>query len=197
MFTATGFIVMWVAAVSTCTANAVESPPSPCGPTPSMFTAWPSSSSSLAPSGSSQRVPSARVAASFARCTHRSAVPPTPTPTMVGGQVLPPASSTQSITNVLTASTPSAGIAILSHELFSEPEPFGTISMTSASSSSEKSTLMIGTPRPQEVCSFTRVVGCTIEERNEYSRVERSQPRRMACFRATPSTSTPRPIHTL
>src|SRR5213076_742409 len=53
MFTATGFIVMWVAAVSTCTANAVESPPSPCGPTPSMFTAGPSSSSSLAPSGSS------------------------------------------------------------------------------------------------------------------------------------------------
>src|SRR5467141_2022880 len=153
MFTATGFIVMWVAAVSTCTANAVESPPSPCGPTPSMFTAWPSSSSSLAPSGSSQRVPSARVAASFARCTHRSAVPPTPTPTMVGGQVLPPASSTQSITNVLMASTPSAGTAILSHELFSEPEPFGTISITSASCSSEKSTLMIGTPRPHEVCS--------------------------------------------
>ena len=39
MFTATGFIVMCVAASSTCTANAVESPPRPCGPTPSLFTA--------------------------------------------------------------------------------------------------------------------------------------------------------------
>ena len=53
-----------------------------------------------------------------------------PTPTMVGGQVLPPASSTQSITKVLMAFTPSAGIAILSHELFSEPLPLGTISIT-------------------------------------------------------------------
>ena len=35
-----------------------------------------------------------------------------------------------------------------------------------------------------EVCSFTRVVGCTIEERNEYSRVERAQPRRIASFSA-------------
>ena len=35
MFTATGFIVMCVAAVSTCTAKDVESPPRPCGPTPS------------------------------------------------------------------------------------------------------------------------------------------------------------------
>src|SRR5690606_896324 len=42
MLTATGFIVMWVAASSPCTANAVESPPSPCGPTPSRFTAAPS-----------------------------------------------------------------------------------------------------------------------------------------------------------
>ena len=73
--------------------------------------------------------PSGRVAATLARCTHRSAVPPTPTPTIVGGQVLPPASSTQSTTKVLIASTPSAGIAIFSHELFSEPLPFGIISM--------------------------------------------------------------------
>ena len=39
MLTATGFMVMCVAATSTCTANAVESPPNPCGPTPNMFTA--------------------------------------------------------------------------------------------------------------------------------------------------------------
>ncbi len=65
--------------------------------------------SSFAPSASAQCVPSGRVAAILARCTHRSAVPPTPTPTIVGGQVLPPASSTQSTTKVLIASTPSAG----------------------------------------------------------------------------------------
>ena len=58
MFTATGFIVICVAAVSTCTANAVESPPRPCGPTPSEFTACSRSRSSLAPSGSSQDEPS-------------------------------------------------------------------------------------------------------------------------------------------
>ena len=76
MFTATGFMVMWVAAVSTCTAKAVESPPRPCGPTPSMLTARVNSVSSFAPSGSSQCEPSARVAACLARCTHRSEVPP-------------------------------------------------------------------------------------------------------------------------
>ena len=57
--------------------------------------------------------------------------------------------------------------------------------------------LITGTPRPVEFCSFTRVVGCTIEERNEYSRVERAQPRRIASFSPAPSTSTPRPIQTL
>src|SRR5256885_14854042 len=162
MFTATGFIVMWVAAVSTCTANAVESPPSPCGPTPSMFTAGPSSCSSLAPSGSSQCVPSARVAATFARCTHRSAVPPTPTPTMVGGQVLPPASSTQSITKVLMASTPSAGTPILGHELFSGPEPFGSIPITNDPYSSGKTTLVIGQPRPQQAAPSPREGGFNV-----------------------------------
>ena len=138
----------------------------------------------------------AKVAASFARCTQRSAVPPTPTPTIVGGQVFPPASSTQSTTKVLMASTPSAGTAMRSHELFSEPEPFGIISITRFSSL-EKSMLTTGMPRPVDVCSLTRVVGCTMEERNEYSRVERAQPRRMASLIPAPSTSTPRPIHTL
>src|SRR5215510_11186320 len=140
MFTATGFMVMCVAASSTCTANAVESPPRPCGPTPSWFTARVSSSSSFAPSESSQRVPRGRVAAVFARWTHTSAVPPTPTPTTVGGQVLPPASSTQSTTKVLIAPTPSAGTAIFSHELFSEPEPLGIISIARVSAAAEKST---------------------------------------------------------
>ena len=57
MLTATGFIVICVAASSTCTANAVASPPRPCGPTPSMLTAADSSDSSCAPSGSSQWEP--------------------------------------------------------------------------------------------------------------------------------------------
>src|SRR6185503_3227194 len=118
------------------------------------------------------------------------------TPTMVGGQVLPPASSTQSTTKVLIASTPSAGIAMRSQELFSEPEPFGIISITS-DSSSEKSMLITGTWRPLEVCSLTRVVGCTIEERNEYYLVERAQPRRIASLSPAPSISTPRPMRTL
>ena len=67
MFTATGFMVMCVAAVSTCTAKAVASPPRPCGPTPSVFTTADSAASSFAPSGSSQREPSGRVAATLAR----------------------------------------------------------------------------------------------------------------------------------
>src|SRR5690606_19975699 len=139
MLTATGFIVMWVAAVSTCTAKAVESPPRPWAPTPSLLTTAESSASSFAPSGSLQTLPSGRVAATFDRCTQKSAVPPTPTPTITGGQLLPPASSTQSMTKVLTASMPSAGIAIFSQELFSEPDPFGIISIDSVSASDEKS----------------------------------------------------------
>src|SRR5258706_2491683 len=197
MFTATGFIVMCVAAISTCTANAVESPPRPWGPTPSMFTASARLASSAAPSGSAQAVPRARVAAFLASATQRSEVPPMPTPTMVGGQVLPPASSTQSTTKVLIAFTPSAGIAIFSQELFSDPLPFGTISITRRSRSSEKSRRIAGTPGPHDVCSFLRVIGCTIEERSGCSRVARSQPRRIARLSSTPSTSTPRPMVTL
>ena len=84
-----------------------------------------------------------------------------------------------------------------SHELFSDPEPFGIISTDKTSGSETKSRLMTGMPRPVEVCSFLRVVGCTTEERNGYSRVARAQPRRIASLRPTPSTSTLRPIHTL
>ena len=156
-----------------------------------------SSSSSLAPSGSSQLVPSARVAAIFARWTHRSAVPPTPTPTMVGGHTLPPASSTLSMTKTLMPSTPSAGMHIFRNEPFSEPLPLGIISISSSSSVSEKSMLITGTRRPHEVCSFTRVRGWTMEDRSGYSLVARAQPRRMASFRAKPSTSTLRPMVTL
>ena len=111
-------------------------------------------------------VPSGRVAAILARCMHRSEVPPMPTPTMVGGQTRPPHSITLSMTKRLTALTPSAGISICRNEPFSEPEPFGIISISTVSSRSSKSTLMIGTPTPHEVCSFLRVIGCTTEERS-------------------------------
>ncbi len=116
---------------------------------------------------------------------------------MVGGQVLPPASSTQSTTKVLIASTPSAGSAIFSHELFSEPLPLGIISITRRPSSSLKPTWIAGTPGPHEVWAFLRVSGCTTEERSGCSRVARSQPRRIARSSSAPSTSTPRPMVTL
>jgi len=78
-----------------------------------------------------------------------------------------------------------------------EPEPFGTISITSASSSSEKSMLIDRHARPHEVCSFTPRVGCTIDERNEYSRVERSQPAPDGQLQRDAVHLDPRPIHTL
>ncbi|MNC88781.1 hypothetical protein D3C83_46360 [compost metagenome] len=84
-----------------------------------------------------------------------------------------------------------------SHELFSEPDPFGIISISSVSALSTKSIVITGTLRPQPVCSFLRVTGCTTDERSGYSRVARSQPRRIAAFSSKPSTSTLRPIRTL
>ena len=99
------------------------------------------------------------------------------------------------MTKVLIASMPSAGIAILRNELFSEPLPLGIISIAQRRRRVARS--RCGSPAPampQEVCSFLRVSGCTTDERSGCSRVARSQPRRIACFSATPSTSTPRPI---
>ena len=79
-------------------------------------------------------------------------------------------------------STPSAGISILRKEPFSEPEPFGIISIRTCRGASSKSMLMTGISRPHELCSFTRVIGCTTEERSGCSRVARSTPRRIASF---------------
>ena len=81
MLTAIGFIVMWVAASSMCTANAVESPPRPCGPTPSRFTATARAcTSSAAPSGiGCRRVPSSSRRRTLREQRRaRSEVPPTP-----------------------------------------------------------------------------------------------------------------------
>ena len=96
--------------------------------------------------------------------------------------------------SVLMASTPSAGTAMRSHELFSEPDPLGIISIARRSARRKSRCGSRGTPRPVEVCSFFRVIGCTTDERNGCSRVARSQPLRIASFSSTPSTSTPRPI---
>ena len=131
MFTATGFIVMCVAAVSTCTANDVESPPRPCGPTPSWFTA------SRAPLRAS-RLPGlrsgCRAGASRRPSTGARTGPPCRRRrrrrSSAGTSCRRRRARSRS-TNVLTASMPSAGTAILSHELFSEPEPFGIISIDS------------------------------------------------------------------
>ena len=96
-------------------------------------------------------LPRGLVAARLAIATHCSEVPPTPTPTIVGGQVFPPAETTLSMTKDLTPLIPSAGIAIFKNELFSEPLPFGTISISSNWSSSQKSIVIAGISMPQEV----------------------------------------------
>ena len=102
MFTATGFMVMWVAA--TRHGRGTGRP-----------AAEPLRADAELVHGSRQLgldrgalrigqvVPSGRVAATLARCMHRSEVPPMPTPTMVGGQTRPPNSMTRSMTKRLIA----------------------------------------------------------------------------------------------
>ncbi|GJE43384.1 hypothetical protein AEGHOMDF_2563 [Methylobacterium soli] len=116
---------------------------------------------------------------------------------MVGGQTRPPSSITRSITKRLAAPIPSEGRSICRKEPFSEPEPFGIISTVTVSTRASKSTWMIGTRMPQEVCSFRRVIGCTTEERSENSRVALSQPRRIAALSSAPSKRTSRPMRRL
>ena len=60
-------------------------------------------------------------------------LPPTPTPTTIGGQGFPPASNTVSRTNFLTPSLPSAGMSILTEDIFSLPPPFGATSIRKVS----------------------------------------------------------------
>ena len=56
-----------------------------------------------------------------------SELPPIPTPTTIGGHGFPPALSAVSTTKSFTPSIPSAGSAILSALLFSDPNPLGMI----------------------------------------------------------------------
>ena len=116
---------MWVWACSTCTDSTVVSPPSPIGPMPVSFRSPNSSRSSAATSGSGLTSSTGRAIASLARCMARSAEPPMPTPTMPGGQGLPPAPTIESSTNRLIAETPSAGTSIFRKLMFSEPDPLG------------------------------------------------------------------------
>ena len=190
MLTATGFIVMCVAASSTCTRNAVERPPSPCGPMPSALTASRQlAPRSCAPSGSAQSVPERprrgdlgemhaqiRRAADADADDGRRADAAAAFDHAVDDEALDrrrrrrPGSA--------SAGTSRSRSPILSGS--SRSRPFRR--------AREKSKLMIGTRSPHEVCSFLRVIGCTTEERSGCSRVARSQPRRIASFNATPST---------
>ena len=108
-----------------CTPSTVLLPPRPMGPMPSSLAAAKSSSSRAAITGSSLWLPSGRSTAFLASAVHRSLVPPSPTPTTVGGQGLGPASTTHSRMKRLTPRTPSAGISIFRKLMFSEPEPLG------------------------------------------------------------------------
>ena len=114
------------------------------------------------------------------------------------GSVLPPARA-RIDDERLIASMPSAGIAICRNELFSEPEPFGIISISSRLFPIARNrTWITGTRMPQEVCSFSRVSGCTTDERSECPFVARSQPRRMARVHfARRRLTTSRPMVTL
>ena len=67
-----------------------------------------------------------------------------PTPTIPGGQGLPPAPTIESSTNSLIPRTPSAGTHILRKLMFSEPEPLGTHLTSSPSQSATNSQCTIG-----------------------------------------------------
>src|SRR5581483_3037923 len=167
ILTATGSWLMCVCAHSMLTANAVVTPPSPCGPMPVWLIRWSSSVSSWATSGSGLWVPTLRKQlASLAIAAARSLVPPRPMPTMVGGHGLAPESKTHSRTNFLTALTPSAGLSIRRKLMFSDPDPFGAIHISIVSESGTKSNLTTGIPWPVLVWVFLRVSGWTELDRS-------------------------------
>ena len=135
MLTATGFIVMCVAASSTCTRERRRVAAETLRPDAELVHRV----RELAPRASRRRdrrngVPSGRVAAIFARCTHRSDVPPMPTPTIVGGHVLPPAvdhavdDERLDRVDAVGGNRPSAGTSCSR-----SPLPFGIISISSVS----------------------------------------------------------------
>jgi hypothetical protein len=179
MFTATGFIVMCVAAVSTCTANAVESP-RPLRPDAELIHGA-RELLGFAPSGSSPR----GEAAAYLRPCEMDAE--------IGGAADADADNRgrtglaarfQHAVDHSASPRPTLRREPPSEPgLFSASDPFGAISIASVRRVGDHIT---GTPRPQ-VCSFRRVTGCTTEGQGMLAQVARSQPRRIASFSATPS----------
>src|SRR5216117_2595709 len=79
-----------------------------------------------------------------------------PTPTIPGGQGLPPAPTIDSSTNCLIPFTPSAGTHIFRKLMFSEPEPFGTHLTSRPSQSAMNSQWTIGSLPRIRACVLTR-----------------------------------------
>ena len=103
-----------------------------------------------------------------------------PTPTIPGGQGLPPAPTIDSSTNCLIPFTPSAGTHIFRKLMFSEPEPLGTHLTSSPSQSGTNSQCTIGSRWPMFGPVFSRVIVWTAFERSGCSSVARAVPSRSA-----------------
>src|SRR5688572_11418943 len=130
-FTATGSPAMWVGYTSMLTARAVTTPPRPWGPMPSALTRSSNCPSRSRRSARGWRTVSGRRTAFLASSAAVSNVPPTPTPTMTGGQAFAPARSTVSRTKSVMPAVPSAGTNIRNALMFSAPNPFdATVSHT-------------------------------------------------------------------
>ena len=127
MQTPIGSPAVCVCAFNIFTSNAVVLPPRPIGPIPEALISVKISSSNLAISGSGFLSPTFPSNAFLPYFKHKSDVPPIPTPITVGGHGFPLAFKTDSTTNSLIPSIPSAGNAIFKALLFSEPNPFGKI----------------------------------------------------------------------
>ena len=127
MHTPIGRPAVWVCDFKILTSKVVVLPPRPIGPIPEAFISSIISSSSLAISGSGFLSPTFPSNAFLPNYKHKSEVPPIPTPTTVGGQGFPLAFKTDSTTNSFIPSMPSAGSAIFSALLFSDPNPLGNI----------------------------------------------------------------------
>ena len=100
---------MWAPEVSTLTASAVFSPPTPIGPMPERLSASFSSLSSRAKSGRGLGRSIGRQAATVAMRAVSSIGPPMPTPIISGGQGFAPARKMESTTNFFTPTSPAEG----------------------------------------------------------------------------------------
>ncbi|MDI3493544.1 MAG: hypothetical protein PWP17_1427 [Desulfomicrobiaceae bacterium] len=130
-------------------------PPSPMGPMPRSLMALRSSSSRAATSGFGLRSPMGRNSAFLASAGARSKVPPIPTPTMVGGHGLGPASAMVRTTNSLIPFQPCAGFSMAMRDMFSDPPPLAMKRMRRVSPGTTWVWMMAGVLSPV----FLRVRG--------------------------------------